>query len=515
MSLPKLSGKQMEILYLRDDKNLLIKGSAGSGKSLLTIYRSIWLSLKYPDKKVLILTFNKAVNKKMKLDLIDICRNIGIEAPENIMIKTYHALCLMTLKEILPLTGSSHISDVNQDVSDFTYIDSENKYEKSNIIKRIIEELKASKPDCIAYKRPEFVFEDEISWIQRMNIRSLEDYVAAERIGRQSARITRADRPDFYEVYVRYKQFLKQKDGYNVFDYEDIGDILESSLMLLRETNASYINNLFDFILIDEFQDFSINMLKSLQSVVTDDGILNLFGDVKQSVFGKRISMKRIGFTDFSSYNIEQNYRNSKEISLYASKIAESPYLNIDDELYVKTLNSNRVTGNEPYICSFDSNYKQMNWLKEIIKSLSNEETAILAHKKNINYIKTALNNEKIDYEEINNRYNENSSKCNVLLATVKQVKGLEFKNVIIPLQGIDEYINIINYHNENEEITKEKLYRIFDNESNEYNYIINKLEEYISEIYVAVTRAKDKLFISYKDELFPLYPKLKNEGDS
>ncbi|UBH15788.1 UvrD-helicase domain-containing protein [Macrococcus armenti] len=522
LALPKLSGKQMEILYLRDDKNLLIKGSAGSGKSLLTMYRSIWLSRKYPEKKVLVLTFNKAVNEKMKLDVINICQELDISVPKNLEIKTYHSFSLSNLKNIIPIIGGGHLSDIKNNTQQHSYIEN-----KKDIIKKIVEELRVLNPENSSYKRSDFVFFDEVSWIQRMNIRSLDEYIAAERIGRQSARIVRADRPYFYEVYTKYKDLMRNQENGLIYDFDDIGDAIEQSYNLLKEVESSYVDKLYDYILIDEFQDFSVNMLTSLQSIMKENGVVNLFGDVKQSIFGKRISMKSLGFTDFLTYNIEQNYRNSKEISLYASKIAESPYLNKEDDFYVKTIVSNRITNFNPVIKGLKSKYEELVWMNEIINCNPEKEIAILTHAKNLKFIKKSLFKDGIKYDTTLEKFRTNTSRSNVLLATVKQVKGLEFDTVIIPFQGIDEYISLINYQTENEKINKLELKQVcqtdlddvLDEEtehvltSDRFN-ITNKLEEYASEIYVSVSRAKNRLYISYTDELFPVYPSLNVEEE-
>ena len=47
----KLTGEQTKILYLPDEKNLVILGAAGSGKSLVALYKSVYLAIKYPSKK--------------------------------------------------------------------------------------------------------------------------------------------------------------------------------------------------------------------------------------------------------------------------------------------------------------------------------------------------------------------------------------------------------------------------------------------------------------------------------
>ncbi|RSI20228.1 hypothetical protein D8882_00590 [Streptococcus sanguinis] len=57
----KLTGEQTKILYLPDEKNLVILGAAGSGKSLVALYKSVYLAIKYPSKKIGIVCFNKPI----------------------------------------------------------------------------------------------------------------------------------------------------------------------------------------------------------------------------------------------------------------------------------------------------------------------------------------------------------------------------------------------------------------------------------------------------------------------
>ncbi|GEP79649.1 UvrD-helicase domain-containing protein [Staphylococcus carnosus] len=97
MSIPTLVGHQTEILYVADNQNMVITGSAGCGKSLLAIYRIYWLSKVYPNDRIVLLTFNKAVNQDMisKIVLIAAQRNEAV--PNNLIVNTYN----LFMKEIL------------------------------------------------------------------------------------------------------------------------------------------------------------------------------------------------------------------------------------------------------------------------------------------------------------------------------------------------------------------------------------------------------------------------------
>ena len=90
----KLTGEQTKILYLPDEKNLVILGAAGSGKSLVSLYKSVYLAIKYPSKKIGIVCFNKPIIEQIKTQhLPQLCQNLQIQIPRNISRKIGRASC--------------------------------------------------------------------------------------------------------------------------------------------------------------------------------------------------------------------------------------------------------------------------------------------------------------------------------------------------------------------------------------------------------------------------------------
>src|SRR5699024_4719151 len=76
---------------LPKEQNLLIAGSAGTGKSLLAMYKSIYLAVSNPDEKILLLTFNRAVNNKIKEDCKIVCEYLNQEYLKNLIIDTVYS----------------------------------------------------------------------------------------------------------------------------------------------------------------------------------------------------------------------------------------------------------------------------------------------------------------------------------------------------------------------------------------------------------------------------------------
>lgn len=87
--LPKLIGEQCRILYLPEDIDQVVMEVAGSGKSVEAISRVAWLSKRYPRQKILLLTFNRAVNDQIKLLLGSLARDFDLN--NNIEVTTLYS----------------------------------------------------------------------------------------------------------------------------------------------------------------------------------------------------------------------------------------------------------------------------------------------------------------------------------------------------------------------------------------------------------------------------------------
>ncbi|MBC6310396.1 hypothetical protein HCJ66_12680 [Listeria sp. FSL L7-1582] len=82
MVLPKPEGKQNEILYLSDVDNIVVLGTAGSGKTTIALLRAVKMAKTYPNDKILLLTYNRTLIKYMEFILPD--------KPQNLVIENYH-----------------------------------------------------------------------------------------------------------------------------------------------------------------------------------------------------------------------------------------------------------------------------------------------------------------------------------------------------------------------------------------------------------------------------------------
>jgi superfamily I DNA/RNA helicase len=160
------------------------------------------------------------------------------------------------------------------------------------------------------FARPVQTFLEEIQFIERFGISNLEEYFKIERIGRADTNIKRENRKWFFTVY---EEYLKQRavKGY-LYDWDDIATSVYNSLLEDSQPRR------YKHIIVDEGQDFSPMMLKSLVHAVPTDGTFTFFGDVAQQIYGNAISWKSSGIDVRKVWRFENNYRNPYEVAVFA-----------------------------------------------------------------------------------------------------------------------------------------------------------------------------------------------------
>lgn len=468
MALPTPEGKQKEVLTLPEQGHFVVLGTAGSGKTTLAIHRSAYLAkLTDPDKRVLLVTFNKS--------LITYLRAISDGTLHNIDVRNYHWFARGYLKNRGMLGDWGDI------------VNTANK--KMQIIKRAIQiEIEETGGNTTLSRTPE-VFYEEICWIQKMGITSLEDYINAERIGRAGTRITRVHRKYFFNVYKRYLE-IREEMGYK-YDWDDIAQAVKEQLEV--DDNE----RLYQHIVIDEGQDLSPVMLQSLALAVPGNGSLTFFGDVAQQIYGGRISWRNAGLKVKKNeiWRFDQNYRNSKEIADLAIAISQLPCFKQDADLVAPV--KPKASGPKPVLVEFQDEQLELDWVIRSAMTLAESETVAILTRTHeyVNSIINRLRREGVRTQKLHGDMSRWDDNPGVSVGTYYSAKGLEFDSVLVP------------YCNADRIPSPDKIVALEDRDE--------ALSEEAKLIYVAVTRARRRLVISYTGkptELIPLDDTLYNK---
>ena len=177
-------------------------------------------------------------------------------------------------------------------------------------------------------KQPPAFFNEEFQWIQRQGIGNKQDYVDVERTGR-STRVRKAERADVFDLYKRY--LGRRGQAGKRYDWDDLASAVR------RELGDDGRQRFYSHVVIDEGQDFSPEMLRSLAAAIPCDGSLTFFGDIAQQIYGHRMSWRNAGLNARRLWRFQENYRNTKQIAQLALALAAMPHFPDDPDLVEPT----------------------------------------------------------------------------------------------------------------------------------------------------------------------------------
>lgn len=456
----ELEGKQREVMALPDRGHIVVLGTAGSGKTTVALFRAYHLASIPNSGKVLLVTFNGALVEYMR-------GMISGSSPRNLVVENYHKFARGYLNFKGKMPHKNGILDPNK---------------KASYIEQAVNTIKKLHTTESTFGRSIQFFVDEITFIQQFGFTGFEDYYNAERIGRSSANIKRENRKWIFEVYEEYIE-LRKEDGYR-YDWDDLAFYAYSEL---QKDNTS---RLYTHIIVDEGQDFSPMMIRSLVAAVANGGSFTFFGDVAQQIYGGRLSWRDSDINTNKIWKFDTNYRNPPTIIDFAKDITKSDYWSQDNDII--EANNHIAEGPKPVLVKFSNKCSEIDWVVEKVITLGETSSTVIIcrNRSDIDaFLKILKSKGCHDATEINKKtppvYDHTKT---IYLATFHASKGLEFDNVFVPF------------------LTYDKL-----PDNNTLSNAVSKKEVYANEIkllYVAVTRSKYGLYMTFSGELSPLFPK-------
>lgn len=285
--LPEPKGKQREVLALPGRGHHVVLGTAGSGKTVMAIHRSARLGnpLSSTTGKVLLCTFNRA--------LVAYLRFWQPAALDNVVFENYHRFALGYLGHRGKMTSTAVCKEP----------------ERTGLIRAAIANIQAiptidASGEVLLGRRAEW-FADEIDFISRHGF-DLDAYRATDRFGR-GAGLSRELRPVVWAVREEYRR-LRAEEG-RTCDWEDVAQLV------LDELAVDDGERMYRHAVIDEGQDFSPVMLRSLAAALPEVGSLTFFGDMAQQIYGRQVSWRQAGLhVPDGVWRFKRNYRNTPEI---------------------------------------------------------------------------------------------------------------------------------------------------------------------------------------------------------
>lgn len=449
-------GKQHEVLALPAKGHVVVLGTAGSGKTTIALLRAHHLASLPGDDKVLLVTFNGA--------LVEYMRGLSSSSSSKLVVESYHRFARGYLNSRSKMPPRNGILDSTR---------------KEYYIEQALMFYQEEYPTESTFKRSINFFVDEITFIERFGFNSYDEYYKTERIGRAEANIKRENRRWVFAVYQKYLEL--RKDAGKAYDWDDLALYAYNELMM-DTTPRRYTH-----IIVDEGQDFSPMMIKSLVSAVSEGGSFTFFGDVAQQIYGSRLSWRDSGINTEKVWRFDANYRNPETITKFATDITTSPYWRQDSDMIKAT--TTIAEGPKPILIKFDTREKEVAWVVDhAIETGKTSSTVIVCRTRaDIDKFACAFSKRGCHTTEINKDTPGFVNVKTVYLSTFHAAKGLEFENVFIPF------------------LSDEKI-----PDPDTIEQAVSEKDAYADEIrllYVAVTRSKYGLYMTYNSTLTSLFP--------
>lgn len=466
MSTFEFTKKQNECIEFDPNHDLLVQGIAGSGKSLVLVYRALGTAIRAKEKgerpTIAILTFANALKNYTK-EVVDQYRDNGIT--QAITVDTIDSQ-IKKLYSYIALGGRYF----------------QLQYDNDSLFDEIIaKEMQKKKNRFLGKNMHEFLW-DEIRWIkQRSNkMKSLDDYSKAERHGRGNAiRPTQKDRAVIWNVYDQYYKEAKQRRYY---DAEAVFAEMADRIDEIPESMK------FDYVFVDECQDLGLTKIRIAKGLARKS--ITLAADLAQMIYHVGFSWAEVGIDirGQASKKLYGSFRNTKQIMLLAESVKQK---NTSLPSERREIEIPDREGPKPQLYFMESDLDEYSRIAEILKKEQREHpdftiAIIVRSARDMNRMEEALKSKGITYYQ---RFDAAGFKIltpGIKLITYHSSKGLEFDEVILPFldEGTFPYLP----------------------KDADIDQIDNLMNDSRSLLYVGMTRAKFALFMfSNLDKKSPL----------
>lgn len=297
---------------------VLILAGAGSGKTTVLINRISYIlkmNLCRPWQILAITFTNKAAGELKER----ICNALPEEG-DNIWAATFHSTCSRILR---------HFGDRIGYTSHFTVYDSD---DQKRLVKELLKQLNIDEKFL-----PVKTVLNEISHAKD-NMQTPE--MMREKAGYDSRIVSVA------KVYDLYSQRLKSSDAM------DFDDLLLNTVLLFKKSPdvLEYYQNLFHYIMVDEYQDTNKVQYEFIRLLAEKSGNICVVGDDDQSIYKFRgATIENIlsfenNFPGAEVIRLEQNYRSTKTILDAANGVIKNNSARKGKTLWTENSQGEKIT---------------------------------------------------------------------------------------------------------------------------------------------------------------------------
>ncbi|MDU0205809.1 ATP-dependent helicase [Paenibacillus sp. PFR10] len=298
-----LTPKQQEAVDF-DGKEMLIKGIAGSGKTLVLLKKAHKILTTCPDEQVYLFTYVGTLAAYTR----ELAATIG---SQRLHVDTFHAWAFRMLRRAGVRTSIV-----------------QNEEQVEMLRKSMSEVFRSTRHRLVAEEKYFGFLAEEIQWMKGKSLLSREGYLAAARVGRGTkVFVDGKAREVMYAVFERYQEKLQRAGK---IDYDDLSNLLDASFA--KWSPYAKLDN----VLIDEAQDLQEVQLKLLRKCANKRIVIA--ADQGQKIYNTSFSWRGIGIniTGGRTKVLQNSFRSTQQIiSLAYSLQKHDPLYKEKDEEYV------------------------------------------------------------------------------------------------------------------------------------------------------------------------------------
>ncbi len=309
----------------------LVSGVAGSGKSLLVIYRARLLRQFFPQKRILVLTHNRPLIRDLEARYQRLTGG-------DIMVewRTFHSWCQAHWP-----TGEKLPRPIGE-------------RRRNPLISQAWHQHLA---DTSVSER---MLQEELDWFKDRLLNTRQEYLAA-RSGRGFG-LNETMRSRVYDAIAAYRRMMTEQD------LVDWGDLPRRMWLALREGRAA--PEPYDFVLVDEAQFFAPIWFEIIKLILKPKGHLFIVADPTQGFLKRGQSWLASGLNVRGrSARLEKCYRSTREILDFASRMYQLR-LPGDEEAIVTPNMQHMPGGVPPQIITLDSEQDEVAQVVNEIREL-------------------------------------------------------------------------------------------------------------------------------------------------
>jgi len=412
-----LSDEQRRYVAMDSAGPIFLRGSAGSGKTTVAVYRAIRLAEQ--GQRVLVVTRNRTLAGATQ----SLIKELVGPLPAEISVDTLDKWLLTFLRSRGP-----HIQLVDAE-------------ERIQLLHEAVRDLRRENSHFARELDVPFLSDEIERVIKGQTITTEDAYLEVRRTGRRE-RLGKELRQETWAVFVSFQARLA---AIGKVDFMDLPALAEAELVRMR------LDPPFDSVIVDEAQDLTavqLRVTRLLTRAATEDLMtapVFMVGDVAQSLRSRGFSWREAGFRMNRSFSLMTNVRNSREIAAAANALLAHNQTVTEDVDYIVPKQSDK-RGLRPIVLRSLRRDLEDPALRETILALLEGQTfrlsdiAILCRTNEgcRFYVDLLTRTDVPARHHKDAKFELLSDEVKVL--TIDSAKGLEFPVVFIPRMHDDHY---------------------------------------------------------------------------